>query len=51
MKYGNEGTNCYAVKLHTFFIFSVNGDMCSASGSEETAHSNCGWDPETVTTW
>jgi hypothetical protein len=28
------------LKLHAFFIFSLDGDMRSASVSKETAHSN-----------
>jgi len=38
-------------KLHEFLIFSLDGDMHSASGYKETAHRNNGWAPETVTTW
>jgi len=27
-------------KLNTFFIFSLDGDKCSAASSKETAHNN-----------
>ena len=36
------------VKLHAFFIFSINGDKSSASGSKETADSNDWVDPEPI---
>jgi len=39
------------LKLHTFFIFSLNEDMRSASGSKGTARSKIGWATKTVTTW
>jgi len=29
--------------MHAFFIFLLDGNMCSALGSKETAHSNNGW--------
>jgi hypothetical protein len=45
LKYGNEGTKCCEVKLHIFFIFFLDGDKFSASGSKETAHSNNGVGP------
>jgi len=46
-----ETQNVMQLQFHAFFIFSLDADMCSASGSKGTAHSNNEWAPETVTTW
>jgi len=38
--YGNDGIKCYAVKAPGILYPFLRWDMCSASGSNETAHSN-----------
>jgi len=41
-----EMQNVTQLQFHVFFIFSLDGDMCSASGYKETAHSNSNGGPK-----